>query len=284
MTPRGSTLTDRQVENVLSGRNTEADLVVLTEGIDALRSLRDIVPTEPPADLVARAAAIARGGAPQPSPRPVKSRRHRVWRLAPAAAAATLSLTLAAPLAVLADTSAPNDLLYSVDLFFERFGIGAGGLAERLDEVNTLTERGDADDAGQHLSEAIAAASPEEVTTHAGEIKAMTKNLNPRRSDTPSSQGGAADNPNKGPDNNSGNSSGPEPGSGNTGGDNPNKGPENNSGNPSNPDKDNPSHGSDSSDNQGKSGEDNSNKGSNNPGNPGSNGDSKGPAKNSGSD
>ena len=289
---RSNSLTDLQVEEVLSGRTDDADLTALAETMGALKTLRS-TPKPPAADLISRAAAIAREESMRQVPRPLP-KRTRVWKLAPAAATAVLAISMVAPLAALADTAAPNDFLYPVDRFFERFGIGAGGLAERLDEVNTLTERGDIEGARQHLEESLGAATAEELTTYAEGIEAAQDEL-----DTPSDQVPATpgvENPNKDSGINSGNDSpgqdSPNAGPGNnSGNDNPNQGPGNNSGNQDNSGQDNPNKGAgNNSSNTGNQGntEDNPNKGpGNNSGNTGNQGNTednpnKGSGNNSG--
>ena len=312
-------LTDAQVEAVIEGRNRNRDLASVSAAVDEIRALRNHAPSQPPAALIAQAAAIARESRPTPAaaPRPVP---RSTWKFAPALAVLALVFTLMAPVAVLANSASPDDFLYPLDRLLERVGIGDGGLAERLTEAEILHERGDALGSAQHLARSMEEAEAAEVSNHVERATALVASLNASGPDTetlealdavasmlteqpgenPAADPGS-DNPNQGPGTNSGNDN-PNQGPGNnSGNDNPNQGPGNNSGN-GNP---NPGQGSNASgqptgpppsgepgpgdpgsdqgeDQPGESGE-NPNKGSgNNSGNDGESNPNKGPGNNSG--
>ena len=255
-------LTDAQVEAVIEGRNRNRDLASVSAVIDEIRALRNHALSQPPADLIAQAAAIARESRPTPTaaPRPV---RRSTWRFAPTLAGLALVFILMAPMAVFANSASPDDFLYPLDRLLERVGIGDGGLAERLTEAEILHERGDALGSAQHLARSMEEAEEAEVSNHVeratalvaslnasgpdpetlealdavasmlteqpGENPADPGNDNPGQGNTPPAQGN--DNPNQGPGTNSGNDN-PNQGPGNnSGNDNPNQGPGNNSGN-----------------------------------------------------
>src|SRR5690554_3320208 len=268
-------LTDAQVEAVIEGRNRNRDLASVSAVIDEIRALRNHALSQPPADLIAQAAAIARESRPTPAaaPRPV---RRSTWRFAPALAGLALVFILMAPMAVFANSASPDDFLYPLDRLLERVGIGDGGLAERLTEAEILHERGDALGSAQHLSRSMEEAEEAEVSNHVERATALVASLNASGPDpetlealdavasmlteqpgeNPADPGN--DNPNQGPGTNSGNDN-PNQGPGNnSGNDNPNQGPGNNSGN------DNPNQGPGNN-----SGNDNPNQG---PGNNSGNG------------
>lgn len=271
-------LTDAQVEAVITGRNGDAGLALLTRTVGEMKTLRNLAPSQPPAVLIAQAAAIAREKAPVHEPRKAP-RPRRVWRLAPAAVSMALAFILVAPLAVLADASSPNDVLYPVDRFFERVGIGNGGLAERLTESEILGERGDVDLATQHLADSMRGAGPDEIEANLTRVSGLVADLaasGPTAETAeildeiaetlppgldPENQPGNG-NPNTGPGNNSGNGN-TNPGQGNgqsgqgnetpgeePGNQNPNAGP----GNSGNPNPDNQS-GQGNDEGQGKGGQ-----------------------------
>ncbi|MCO6502267.1 MAG: hypothetical protein J5I28_04215 [Acidimicrobiales bacterium] len=245
-------LTDAQVEAVIEGRNRNRDLASVSAVIDEIRALRNHALSQPPADLIAQAAAIARESRPTPTaaPRPV---RRSTWRFAPTLAGLALVFILMAPMAVFANSASPDDFLYPLDRLLERVGIGDGGLAERLTEAEILHERGDALGSAQHLARSMEEAEAAEVSNHVERATALVASLNASGPDTetlealdavasmlteqpgenPAADPGS-DNPNQGPGNNSGKGN-DNPGQGNTppaqGNDNPNQGPGNNSGN-----------------------------------------------------
>ena len=70
--------------------------------------------------------------------------------------AATVGLVLAmAGVAIASDDSYPGHPLYAVDVAFERIGVGSGGAAERLAEVETLLEQGKVEEANNHLERVV---------------------------------------------------------------------------------------------------------------------------------
>lgn len=283
-------LTDAQVEALIEGRNRDRDLASVSAAVEEIRALRDSAPGQPPAALIARAAAIAREAAPT-SPAPPRPVQRSSWKFAPALAGLALMFTLTAPIAVFADSASPDDFLYPLDRLLEKVGIGDGGLGERLTEVEILSERGNVRRSAEHLARSITEAGETEMTTHHDRLTALVAELTAAQPDAETTEaletvsdmiteqpgeGPAPDpgneNPNKGPGNNSGN---PNPGQGNMpptqGNDNPNKGPGNNSGNNGNPGEGNPNAGP--GNNQGNPGSDNKGPGDNpknsNPGNQG---------------
>lgn len=228
-------LTDAQVEALMTGRHDDPEFFDLAATLDGIRRLRDMRPSTPADELIANAARIAAASAPAPQPR---VRPRRAWRFAPALASAALAMTLTAPVAVMANTAAPGDLLYGVDRFFEKIGIGDGGFAERLLEAKGLHARGKVGLAAEHLAAAVSAATSDDVSTHMAEVAALVSDLtvaNPADPEAVSAlttlvtfvgddSPAVPENPNSGPGNNSGNGN-PDPGQ-----DNPNKGPGNSQG------------------------------------------------------
>ncbi len=57
--------------------------------------------------------------------------------------------------AAAADNAIPGDALYGVDRAFEAFGLGDGGIDERLDEAVELDDQGDAEEAIEHAAKAL---------------------------------------------------------------------------------------------------------------------------------
>src|SRR5690606_1103504 len=97
--------------------------------------------------------------------RPGKARLRPVSVLA-SVVAVVLCAAGSVGLAAAADRSSPGDLLYTLDLALERIGIGAGGIQERIDEVDALIASDRPEDAVRHLRMALAdAEEPVEAPT-----------------------------------------------------------------------------------------------------------------------
>jgi hypothetical protein len=160
----------RDIERLLAGgRPQGARLSTLSPYTVLLRRAGDRVPS---ADQVNRFAALAANLATVDSRRPAyrsldsTSHRSSAFRLRPRLAGALLALAVmlsaSAGVAYAADSSAPGDTLYSLDCALEDFGIGDGGLSERLDESASLFQAGRFGEGLTSIATAIAESSHEE--------------------------------------------------------------------------------------------------------------------------
>ncbi|MEX2250806.1 MAG: hypothetical protein WD895_01905 [Acidimicrobiia bacterium] len=163
-----STLSDQDIERLLSGARPESDeasrFVVF---IDLIRAEGAYAPSETVLARVATEAAKLARTTSSPSvvadPRP--QGRWAGLRFRPqlaVAAVAVLLLCGATGVAVAANSAAPGDFLYGIDRALEKIGIGAGHGQERLDEAIVLLSEGKVrqalKQAAQALDEAAGAA------------------------------------------------------------------------------------------------------------------------------
>jgi hypothetical protein len=153
-------LYDRDIETLLSGGiPANTDLIPLCDFISDLRSMADV----PLSDAFIKfhaaesAASAARAHAQNPRPNSV-GRSRGIWagirRRVTASAMSLIMLFGATGMAMAADDAVPGDWNYGLDRALEAIGIGAGGAAERAEELEVLasegsTENEDADGPGQ---------------------------------------------------------------------------------------------------------------------------------------
>jgi len=156
-----STLSDDDIERLLSGARPESDeasrFVVL---IDLIRAEGAYAPSETVvARIATEAAKLARSTS---SPSVVAAARPQGRRAGlrfqpqlAVAAAAILLLCGATGVAVAANSAAPGDSLYGIDRALEKIGIGAGHVAERLDEAIVLLSEGKVRQALKQAAQAL---------------------------------------------------------------------------------------------------------------------------------
>ena len=148
-------MTDLDIELLLSGSPEASD-----EHADLkwfLTTLADQRPA-PPHDVKVMATALA-SVARASRPGVLHTRPRRVARRMVALAATFGLLFAMSGVALAADNAAPGDLLYGIDRAFETFGIGDGGVDERIAEFDALIARGDDEDAFELLEEVIETSS-----------------------------------------------------------------------------------------------------------------------------
>lgn len=138
-------LFDRDIETLLDGGSpSNTDLIPLCVVVDELRSLADA--PLPPGFIDFHAAEAAATIEKLRSQAPTHRRNDRraglvvaIRRRATAAAATLVMLVSATGMAWAADTAVPGDWFYGIDRALEQIGIGAGGDAERLQELEATT-------------------------------------------------------------------------------------------------------------------------------------------------
>ncbi|MGB8362757.1 MAG: hypothetical protein WCE80_15260 [Acidimicrobiia bacterium] len=138
-------LDERDVEALITGgRPVDEDSACLMGFIADLRTMGDTSLPRDVIDFYAGEAAAA-AGSYRPSPAQPQARRGRpVTRLRRKvlSAASTVAILLSASgMAWAADGAVPGDWYYGLDRALESVGIGAGGSAERLQEVQALQEK-----------------------------------------------------------------------------------------------------------------------------------------------
>lgn len=109
--------------------------------------------------FAAEAARIATSSAPSGSSRPARPRSSAsIWNRRIATTTAGFALVLGTSgVAVASDSAAPGDLLYGIDRTLESVGIGAGGASERVSEASTLLDRGQVQEAIEHVADETSA-------------------------------------------------------------------------------------------------------------------------------
>ncbi|MGD2044435.1 MAG: hypothetical protein PVJ28_12355, partial [Acidimicrobiia bacterium] len=138
-------LFDRDIETLLNGGTpANTDLIPLRRVVEELRSLAD-----PPLSvgfIEFHAAESASTAAQTRAQSPARRRTGRVdglvrnlRRRATATVATLVMLTSATGMAWAADGAVPGDWYYGLDRALESIGIGAGGAAERLQELEATT-------------------------------------------------------------------------------------------------------------------------------------------------
>lgn len=159
--------TDADVERLLRGVVPEdPDLELLRPFVADLRAVGGFAPeTASTALIAAEAATIAREAFPS-SAAPDRSAALRWrWRLAPSLAAVAAVMVLLGGMtgvAAAANGAAPGDDLYGIDRALENFGIGNGGVGERLAEAGKMASLGNSAEALSHAVTALEAAGDEE--------------------------------------------------------------------------------------------------------------------------
>jgi hypothetical protein len=162
------TFPDTQVEVLLAGGiPDDPALTPLIEFVSELRGSGLNRTANDGVDVIAIAALTARKGvreavSPVDHASPTQTKRRRRPVLRPAWVAAMMVVGFAS-VAVAADGASPGDPLYGLDRALEQFGIGAGGLDERLTEVAHLVAKGHPEEALSHLARSIDAANLGEV-------------------------------------------------------------------------------------------------------------------------
>jgi hypothetical protein len=138
-------LDESDVEALIAGtRPMNEDSACLMGFIAELRTMGG---TSLPRDVIDfyAAEAAAAAGAYRPGPTQPQTRRGRTatrLRRKVLSAASTVAILLSASgMAWAADGAVPGDWYYGLDRALESVGIGAGGAAERLQEVEALQER-----------------------------------------------------------------------------------------------------------------------------------------------
>ncbi len=138
-------LTDSAVDTLLEGGSLGPESEDLEQFIAAIRA--DV---PPPRDVTFMAASLA---ATARSARPVAPRR--VFRRLVLASLVGALVMAMAGVAVAANGSAPGDVLYGLDRTLEKFGLGDGGVDERIAEFDQLIDTGDHETAYSTLSDVI---------------------------------------------------------------------------------------------------------------------------------
>jgi hypothetical protein len=148
-------MTELDIELLLAGSPEASDEYADLKWF--LTNLADQRPA-PPHDVMVMATALASvARSSRPGIQHTKPRRvaRRVVALA-----ATFGLLFAmSGVALAADSASPGDLLYGIDRAFETFGIGDGGVDERIAEFDALLARGDDEEAFELLEEVIETSS-----------------------------------------------------------------------------------------------------------------------------
>ncbi len=154
-----SSLSDAQVEAFLTGAvPTDGDSAAVAEVLNAVRA---IAWTDSEVDFSGLFAAAARESRVTPIERfanehvaPIKDWRPKVMpRVAIAGVALVVFVTVSSGLAYAADGAKPGDWMYGLDRAFEVVGVGGGGAAERLVEVEALVGAGAISEGLAHASE-----------------------------------------------------------------------------------------------------------------------------------
>ncbi len=109
-------------------------------------------------------------------PRRLVPRLGPTWRLA-TVALAVLLMSGTAGMAMAADGAVPGDALYGVDRAFERVGIGAGSVDERLDEAVVMAAQGRSGEALAHGIEALSQQNGDSSEMAALALIAAAENL-----------------------------------------------------------------------------------------------------------
>lgn len=149
----GPAITDAEVEVLLSRRVSAdpalADLVTAINRIEISRLGIDLEDRFGRYSL--RAAALARTAE-------IPAKPGLFARLSPrlgAIAMAAILLMGMAGVAVASDAAVPGDILYGLDRVLENVGLNDGGIQERIEEAEVMTERGKATDALNHVADAL---------------------------------------------------------------------------------------------------------------------------------
>ena len=156
-----STLSDDDIERVLSGTRPESDEAAqLAAFIDLIRADGVPAPSETAvAQLASQAARLARSTSGPSVVSDVRLRGRWVGsRFRPqlaAAATAVLLLGGTTGVAVAANSAAPGDPLYGIDRALEQIGIGAGHGQERLAEATVLLSDGQVRQALKQAAQAL---------------------------------------------------------------------------------------------------------------------------------
>ena len=172
-------LTDTLAEMLLGAEGFDEDF----DGIsDVLSAVKDLGMPDPDADFSYLIHAAARESRLTQIERYATERepRAQVWqtrlvpRIATAAAALILLVTMSGGMAYAANGAKPGDLLYGLDLAFEAIGIGDGGAEERLAETIALVASRVEPSGPFHASEILTSPTTSGVEEQAQEEQAQT--------------------------------------------------------------------------------------------------------------
>lgn len=152
---------DRDVERLLNGQEPHnSDLAPLKSLVRATASMADTkIPSQFIADHAAVAAAtvamIRSPAVATSAPKTIRSFGSRMWNRFATGVAGLAILTGLSGIAVASNAAVPGDWNYGIDQALERVGIGAGGQAERLEELAEMNQKGDFVDVLEHTSAAL---------------------------------------------------------------------------------------------------------------------------------
>ncbi len=152
---------DRDVERLLTGQEPHnSDLAPLKSLVRATASMADTkIPSQFIADHAAVAAAtvamIRRPVVATSAPETIRSFGSRMWNRFATGVAGLAILTGLSSIAVASNAAVPGDWNYGIDQALERVGIGAGGQAERLEELAEMNQKGDSREVLEHTSAAL---------------------------------------------------------------------------------------------------------------------------------
>lgn len=135
-------LLDADIDVLLDGETpANTDLAAISGLISQLRSLADTPLSRGFIDSHVETAAIQRLDNVGASGRPPATERlaFGIRRRVSAAAASLVMLVSATGIAAASDSAAPGDWNYGIDMALEAIGIGAGGHAERLEELQQVS-------------------------------------------------------------------------------------------------------------------------------------------------
>jgi hypothetical protein len=163
-------LIDSEIETLLTGSSLgtpeTADLEAFVAAIAVHHSRpRDV------AHMATALAATARSHG-------TRTRTASVRRLVVLAAAGAMVVSLAG-IAAAADRSAPGDILYGLDEALERFGLGSGGVDERIAEFDRLMSMGDEERAFSHLTEVVESSDSEASAAAQHHLELAAAKINP---------------------------------------------------------------------------------------------------------
>lgn len=170
---------DREIEYLLSrqARDESDGLVSVLAQLNLERL--EISVDDRAADFAATASRLVQLDKTPTSTATARSAPTRfVPRLATAALIAVLVVGLAGT-AVAADAASPGDALYGLDRALEQVGINDGGFEERLEEAQTLADKGQSAHALAHLAEELGATSPDAADALQAALARLDSHDNP---------------------------------------------------------------------------------------------------------
>lgn len=170
---------DREIEYLLSrqARDESDGLVSVLAKLNLERL--EISVDDRAADFAATASRLVRlAKTPTPTAIARSAPTRFVPRLATAALIAVLVVGLAGTAAA-ADAASPGDALYGLDRALEQVGINDGGFEERLEEAQTLADKGQSAHALAHLAEELGATSPDAADALQAALARLDSHDNP---------------------------------------------------------------------------------------------------------